>query len=206
MPVDCYAATRTQQGRTLNEDAYLIGRGAIPFAALCDGAGNAEQAAKRVLTLFERVFREAPPDEVLSFTTWAKWVKLLDSSLLGGSQSTFLAVALIDSLAVGACAGDSRAYLINREGEGRILTEGASKFRLGSGKAEAFPLREALASGDTLLLLTDGAWTPLSPYLLKKAVLGVAGHFSDVAMTVLDAAGRTGRADDMTAIAVRVRN
>ena len=123
-----------------------------------------------------------------------------------GLPEPVLAVAAMDTLAVGACAGDSRAYLLNREGGCRILTEGASKFRLGSGKAEAFPLREALAAGDILLLLTDGAWTPLSPYLLKKAVMGVAGHFSDVAMAVLDAAARTGRADDMTAVSLRVRN
>jgi hypothetical protein len=45
----------------------------------------------------------------------------------------------------------------NRQGDLRILTDGASKFRLGSGKAEAFPIRQSLASGKILLLLTDGA-------------------------------------------------
>jgi serine/threonine protein phosphatase PrpC len=203
--VECYGASRTQQGRSINEDAFLIGREGVPFAALCDGAGNALQAAKRVLTLFENLLRNARPDQLSDAATWQSWVRLLDSSLLGGTQSTFVGIAVVESVATGACAGDSRAYLVSREGECRILTEGASKFRLGSGQASAFPICQTLAPGDFLLLLSDGAWTPLSPYLLKKAALSVIGrHFSEVPQAILDAAGRTGRADDMTAVAVRV--
>ena len=36
-----------------NEDAFVIIREGIPVAAICDGAGAAEQVAKRVLRLFE---------------------------------------------------------------------------------------------------------------------------------------------------------
>jgi serine/threonine protein phosphatase PrpC len=57
--IECYGATRTQEGKSTNEDAFLIGRGERPFAALCDGAGNAQQAAKKVLGLFEKLFKEA---------------------------------------------------------------------------------------------------------------------------------------------------
>lgn len=205
MRIEFFAATRPQHGRTQNEDAFLIGRGEPAFAALCDGAGNAERAAKRALALFERLFNEATPEHLLDPAEWGKWVKLLDSSLLGGSQSTFVGVALVGSLAVGACAGDSRAYLINREAQCRIVTEDASKQRLGSGQAQAFPVRLTLGAGDILLLLSDGAWTPLSPYLLQKAVMSAAArHFSEVPAAILDAAGRMGRADDMTAVALRV--
>ena len=49
MRVEYFAASLPQQGRTQNEDAFLMERGERPFAALCDGAGNAERAAKRVL-------------------------------------------------------------------------------------------------------------------------------------------------------------
>jgi len=205
MRVECFAATLPQQGRTRNEDAFLIGRGESPFVALCDGAGNAERAAKRVLTLFEKLLNEAAPEEVASAETWAKWIKLLDSSLLGGSQSTFVGVALVRSEAIGACAGDSRAYLINREGQAKIITDGAAKHRLGSGQAQTFPIRVTLGAGDTLLLLTDGAWTPLNLYLLQKTVVSAAArHFSEVPQAILQAAGRTGRADDMTAVALRI--
>lgn len=205
MRVECFAATLPQQGRSQNEDAFLIGRGEHTFVALCDGAGNAERAAKRVLTLFEKFLKEAAPENITEAETWAKWVKLLDSSLLGGSQSTFVGVVIVGNEAVGACAGDSRAYIVNREGQTKILTDGAAKHRLGSGQAQAFPLRFTLSAGDLLLLLSDGAWTPLSPYLLQKAVASAAArHFSEVPRAILQAAGRTGRADDMTAVALRL--
>src|SRR5208283_1156031 len=140
-----------------------------------------------------------------SHAAWRKWVKLLDSSLLGGNQSTFLAVAIMNGVAVGACTGDSRAYLLNREGELRVLSDGASKFRLGSGKAEAFPIHQQLSPGEILLLMSDGAWTPLGMYALKKAVQSTMGrHFSEVPQAILEAAGKTGRADDMTVVALRL--
>lgn len=203
--VECFAATRQQQGRTANEDAFLIGHGQVPYAALCDGAGNAQQAAKRVLALFEKLLTETPVEEIRNDVTWARWVKLLDSSLLGGNQSTIVGVAILGGEAVGVCAGDSRAYLLTRNGELRILSEGASKFRVGSGKAIGFPIRHAMEPGEILLLMSDGAWTPLSLYLLKKTLQGTMGrHFSELPVAILDAAGKSGRADDMTAVAIRL--
>ena len=95
--------------------------------------------------------------------------------------------------------------MLNREGELRILSDGASKFRLGSGKAEAFPIHQHLSPGETLLLMSDGAWTPLGMYPLKKAVQSMMGrHLSEVPQAILEAAGKTGRADDMTVIALRL--
>jgi serine/threonine protein phosphatase PrpC len=203
--IECYGATRPQQGRSQNEDAFLISTGDRPFAALADGAGNAEQAAKRVLTMFEKLLNEAIPEQIADAGTWAKWVKLLDSSLLGAAQSTFVAVTIADKEVIGACAGDSRTYLINREGQCKIITDGASKQRLGSGQAQAFPIRLTLGAGDILLLLSDGAWTPLNLYALQMAAVNAAvRHFSEVPAAILEAAGRTGRADDMTAIALKL--
>lgn len=203
--LECAAASRPQDGRSQNEDAFLIGRGAVQFAALCDGAGNAERAAKRALGLFEKLIAEATPEQVAAAATWAGWVKLLDSALLGGGQSTFIAVALITGQMVGACAGDSRVYRFTRDGACLILTESAPKFRLGSGHAQPFTFAEPARRGDLYLLLSDGAWTPLGLYGLRKAVAAAATrHPSELPGAILDAASKAGRADDMTAIAVRV--
>lgn len=87
---ECVAASRPQDGRTANEDSFLVGRGAVPFAALCDGAGNAERAAKRALGLFGKLIAEATPAQIAQPEAWAGWVRLLDSALLGGGQSTFV--------------------------------------------------------------------------------------------------------------------
>lgn len=205
MRIEMYGATRPQEGRTANEDAFLIEHGSIPFAALCDGAGNAEQVARRVLNLFRKLFQEATLARILSDATWSSWIKLLDSSLLGGAQSTFLGVAMAGSQLVGTCAGDSRAYLVDRNGSCNIITADSCKFRLGSGKAKGAPISLNLQPRDIFLLLSDGAWTPLSPYLLQKAVVSAAlKHFSEVPQAVLDASSRTGRPDDMTALALRI--
>jgi serine/threonine protein phosphatase PrpC len=205
MRLECYAASRPQQGRAQNEDAFLIHRGERPVVALCDGAGNAELAAKRVLALFEKLVAAASPEQLTDAAAWEHWIKILDLSLLGSSQSTFVGVTVVGQLVVGACAGDSRAYLLDRDGRCHILTEGASKQRLGSGAVQPFTSRVTMNAREALLLLSDGAWTPLTLYLLQKAVMGAAlRHFSEVPQSILDAAGRTGRADDMTAVALRL--
>lgn len=64
MRVECYAATRPQDGRAANEDAFLIIRERIVAAAVCDGAGAAEQVAKRV----SRLFRAKLGTDLFSFS------------------------------------------------------------------------------------------------------------------------------------------
>ena len=129
--MEIYANSRPQDGRNSNEDAFLIGRGAIPYAALCDGSGAAGQVAKTALKIFESQIGHASVDEIERFPTWANWTHQLDAALLGGAQSTFLAVASLKDRIVGVCAGDSRLYHLPMEGEIQILTDAASKFRLG---------------------------------------------------------------------------
>ena len=199
-------ATAVQTGGSVNEDALLIRRDAPAFAALCDGAGDAERAAKRVLKVFEKLFKEAKPEDPALPETWSGWVKVLDSSLLNTFQSTFLAVASVENRVTGTCVGDSRAYLLDRNGELRILTEGAAKHRLGSGSAVAFPVALTLLAGDTLLLLSDGVWTVFGGYLLCKTVMAARmKNFADMPTVILEAAGKNGKVDDMTAICLRVR-
>ena len=130
----------------------------------------------------------------------------MDSFLLDCPQSTFIGIAAIGHSIVGAYVRDSRAYLIDSEGGCRLVTVAENKFLLGSGLAVATPIRETLKQRDVLLLLSDGAWTCLSLYLIQRAAVSfMMKHFSDVPRAVLDAAGRTGRADDMTAVALRIR-
>ena len=202
--MEIYAATRPQDGHHENEDAFLIGRGEIPYPALCDGSGNAQRAARRALGLFERLYVEATPDDIARFQTWSGWTRLLDSALIGGAQSTFLAVATLGNRVVGACAGDSRLYWLGKDGDIRILTEASSKLRLGSGKVEPFAIHVPTKPGDTLLLMSDGAWTPLSLQTIQRVwARSETQHFSEYPPALLDEAGTHGRSDDMTVIALR---
>ncbi len=203
--MEIYGNSRTQDGRSANEDAFLIGRGAIPYAALCDGSGNAGQVAKRALKILDGLASQASPEDFQLFQTWANWTHLMDSALLGGAQSTFLAMAIIHDRVVGVCAGDSRLYHLPMDGEIQILTEEAGKSRLGSGEVVPFPIHHRINRGDILLLMSDGAWTPLNlPKLRNLWSRSLSLHFSEFPAKILNEAGRSGRADDMTVVALKV--
>jgi serine/threonine protein phosphatase PrpC len=219
MRFESFAATHPQNGNSQNQDDFLIGRGVYPLAAVADGAGAAQLSARKALTLFSKLHGETEktaPAKLLEADTWRGWVKLLDSSLLGAAQSTFCAFNVGDiqdaegkrrTVAVGACVGDSRLYLLDKNGKLTIVTAEAKKARLGSGQAEAFTFRiDPLKPGDIFLLLTDGAYTPFNMSLLQRAVVTAAvKHFAEVPVSILNAAGKNGFADDSTAVVTRVR-
>lgn len=128
----------------------------------------------------------------------------MDASLAGGSQTTFVGVAALDGRLVGASAGDSKAFLVNEHGCREI--SGSRSPRLGSGEAEPAPIHERLQPRDVILLMSDGAWTPVSPSAVQRVVMAQAlQHFSDLPIALLDLAGKHGRIDDMTVVALRVR-
>jgi serine/threonine protein phosphatase PrpC len=202
MRVECYGASRMRDGGTSNEDAYWMSRQDGRIAVLCDGAGHAQLCAARTVRMFSEVAQSGTL-EIDRFPAWARWLKSMDASMAGGAQTTFVGVAAMDGRVVGACSGDSRAYLINEHGC-RLLTDEAGR-RLGSGDAEPRPIHDRLAARDVILLMSDGAWTPLQPPVIQRAVMGLTTrHLSDVPPALLDLAGAKGRIDDMTVVAMRV--
>jgi serine/threonine protein phosphatase PrpC len=206
--VECYGASLTQTGHTANEDAFVIGRDPVPYAAVFDGTGMAERSAQVAARNFKLQIKDQQ-EKVADPLAWANWVKLMDSHLMGLAQSAFVGVAVTNeatSSVVGAWAGDSRAYVFGEKGT-NLLTPSTSPRRLGSGLCKPGTFALKLDNYDILLLMSDGAWTPLgSPYLMRKTVMGAVGkHFSDLPQAILDAAQRTGRWDDMTVVALRCR-
>jgi len=207
MRTECFGQSRPQEGRqqTLNQDAFVIGRQPVPWMALCDGAGNAQSVARRALGLLEMRLQETPLGHLLRDDTWLRFAKGLDSALLRGPEATLVAAAVIGDQVIGVAAGDSRAYLTPFEGAVRLLSGSAAKARLGSGETAPAVFRDTLAVRDVLLLVSDGAWTPLGTAGLERAVRGMATKaFADLSSAVLDEASRRGRADDMTAVALRL--
>lgn len=206
--VECYGASLPQTGHKWNEDAFVIGRDPVPYAAVFDGTGIAEKSAQVAASYFKLQIKDQQ-EKVADPLAWAAWVKLMDSHLMGLAQSTFVGVAVTNETTgavVGAYAGDSRAYVFGDKGT-TLLTPSDSPRRLGSGRVNPGTFTVRLDSYDILVLMSDGAWTPLgSPYLMKQTIMGAVGkHFSDVPQAILDAAQRTGRWDDMTVVALRCR-
>jgi serine/threonine protein phosphatase PrpC len=205
--VESHGQSRPQEGRqhTQNQDADVIRQGPVPWVAICDGAGNAQSAARRALSLLESWLGDTTLGELLREQTWMRWAKSLDSALTGGPESTLVVAAMIGQEAVVTWVGDSRAYLVPLEGPMRLLTAQASKRRLGSGDAQARVLREALRPRDTLVLLSDGAWGPLGSTGLERVVRStLTKPFTDLPGAILDAASPGGRGDDMTAVTMRI--
>jgi serine/threonine protein phosphatase PrpC len=152
-----YAASVPQPGHP-NEDSFFVGRLATaPLAAVFDGQGNAEGAAKKAARQLERLYMESG-----GRLDWARTAKLLDSHLLGANKSTMVAASLVEDV-ISLCAiGDSRAYLV-RDGQANILTEGASKRQLGSGAIQPLKKQFGAQDRDLILLMTDGAWSLPKP-------------------------------------------
>ena len=118
---------------------------------------------------------------------------------------TFLAVAVVGDRVVGSCVGDSRLYRLTLDGGIEIVTEVASKHRLGSGQVEPWPIHLPLIPGEVLLLASDGAWTPLGLPTLRRVWAGASTlHFSEFPALLLDEGGKKGCADDMTVIAMKL--
>ncbi len=204
---ECFGQSRPQEGRqhTQNQDAYVIGRSPVPWAALLDGAGNAQTVARRAAGLLERWFQEASLGQILREEAWRGMARRLDSALMGGPQSTLVAVALVGRELLGVAVGDSRAYVVPIEEATRLVTDDGSKQRLGSGEVEPFFFRLHLEPRDVVVLLSDGAWGPLGLNGVDRAVRAAfAKHFSETSSTLLEAASRRGCGDDMTAVTVRL--
>lgn len=207
MRAECYGLSRPQEGRqqTLNQDAFLIGRSPVPWMGLCDGAGNAQSVARRALVLLKTRIDETPLAQLLRDDIWLRWAESLDAALVGGPESTLVAAAVIGNHFVGVSMGNSRAYLVPFEDPIHLLTAGPAAARLGSGEVEPCIFKGALAARDILLLLSDGAWTPLGTSRIERSVRSMAMKpFVDLPAAVLDSASRHGRSDDMTAVALRL--
>jgi serine/threonine protein phosphatase PrpC len=120
---------------------------------------------------------------------------------LGGNQSTFTAIAIIDNRIVGANVGDNRVYKFDKNGSVSILTHGSSKKRLGSGEADPYPIYNIMEKNEIVSIMTDGAWSP--PSLSKISGLfrkRLSFHPADLTGKFIEEASKYGRYDDVTVV------
>jgi serine/threonine protein phosphatase PrpC len=195
-----YVASVPQPGHP-NEDSFFVGRlAAAPLAAVFDGQGHAEGAAKKAARQLERLYTESG-----GRLDWTRTAKLLDSHLLGANQSTIVAAILFDEVISICAVGDSRAYLV-RDGQASILTEGARKQKLGSGAIQPLIMEFGAQDRDLILLMTDGAWTRFSLYQLAQTVMKNLLSLAELPNSILKQASKGGICDDMTVAAIVLRH
>lgn len=198
---EIYGLSKAKEGRNASEDAFVILRGQSPMIAVCDGEGDAEQVAKKVLRSFQLFIQSAKPGELLVFPNWREWIRLVDSSLLPDNQCTFTLIIIADNKIIGANVGDNRVYKFDQNGNISILTQGSRKSRLGSGEADPFPIYNIMEKNEIVSLMTDGAWNSLSlPIITGLFRKRLSYHPADLTRMFIEEAGKYGRNDDMTIV------
>jgi len=201
---------------------------------LADGmgghAGGRESAEAAVEAAGARLSEPGPPDAVLEAAVHDATAAVSGvRDLIGGDPGTTLVLAVVeDGEARVANVGDSRGYLI-RAGSAQQLTDDHSWVgeevragRLTAGAGRHHPRRNvitravtgdpvaadvfttAIRPGDTLLLVSDGIWEPLSDEMIAELLTGAGPLVRDLERlceAALDAGGR----DNVTAVALRAR-
>ena len=95
--------------------------------------------------------------------------------------------------------------ILVQDGQANILTEGAGKQQLGSGAIQALIKQFGAQDRDLILLMTDGAWTRFSPYLLAQSVMKNLMNLPELPNSILKQAAKGGVCDDMTVAAIVIR-
>ena len=201
---------------------------------LADGMGGhrggRESAEAAVEAASARLHEPGPPDAILEAAVHDASAAVSGvRDLIGGDPGTTLVLAVVeDGQARVANVGDSRGYLV-RAGTAQQLTDDHSWVgeevragRLTPDDGRHHPRRNvitravmgdpvtpdlftiAIQPGDTLLLVSDGIWEPLSDPMIAELLTGAGPLVRDLERlceAALDAGGR----DNVTAVAVRGR-
>ena len=136
---------------------------------------------------------------------WTRAAKLLDSHLLGANKSTMVVSSLVEEVISICAVGDSRAYLV-RDGQASILTEGASKQKLGSGEIQPLIKEFGVRDRDLILLMTDGAWTHFSLHQLAQTVMKNLLNLPDLPNSILKQSSKGSVWDAMTVAAIVIHS
>ena len=202
MRVEIAGESRAQaEGR--NEDVWTQGQLPVPWAAVIDGAGNAQGCAKRASTLLETWISDLSLARLLRDEDWIRLARRLDSAMQGGSQATMALCAVLGDQAVVVTVGDGRAALVRLEGHTDLLTLN-TRCHLGSGEASPQVARVQLAPEDVIVLASDAGWNPLGESGVDAAVRkALPGHFESLPGALLDSAPGA-LTDDATVVTQRI--
>lgn len=237
---------KTDKGviREQNQDAYAVGElpGEVAWAVVCDGMGGAaggniasalavKVISDKINASYNEKMREASIRNLLESAITAANIEVYDMAKarqeLRGMGTTVVCAIVRDNVAYIAHAGDSRAYLANKDGLTQLTVDHSmvqdlvNQGRITAEEAENHPNKNLITravgvddnieidftqtelnKNETLLLCTDG----LSNYVSKSELLDDIsdGQYYAFADRLVKRANNNGGGDNITVVAVTI--
>lgn len=237
-------AAKTDIGkvRKSNQDSYAAGEfpDGVSWAVVCDGMGGnaggniaSSSAVKSISDQISSVYREnmtpvSIKNMLVTAVTNANY-SIYDMSLanekLRGMGTTVVAVIVSEHTVYIAHAGDSRAYIIKKDGMSQITKDHSvvqamvEKGQLTQEEAQKHPRKnlitralgvdeeirvdfneETMSDDDVLLICTDG----LTNFVSKDEILNIAknGIYYEYADKLVELANQNGGGDNITVVVI----
>lgn len=235
---------KTDKGRIResNQDAYAVGElpGEVAWAVVCDGMGGAaggniasalavKVISDKINTSYNERMKESSIKNLLDSAITAANIEVYDMAYsrmeLRGMGTTVVCAVVRDNTAIIAHAGDSRAYIANRDGIRQITTDHSLvQDLIDSGKitpeeAENHPNKNLitravgvdkridvdfeeiqLKEDETLILCTDGLTNYVSSQELFDDISD--GQYYAFADRLVKRANNNGGGDNITVVAM----
>lgn len=237
---------KTDKGlvRENNQDAYAVGElpGEVAWAVVCDGMGGAaggniasalavKVISDKITSSYNEKMRDSSIKNLLDSAITAANIEVYDMAYLRpdlkGMGTTVVAVVVRDNVAHIAHAGDSRAYIVNKDGVEQITVDHSlvqnlvDRGEITKEEAEHHPNKNVitralgvdkridvdfsevdLQENETLILCTDGLSNCVNNAEIADDIKD--GQYYAFADRLVKRANRNGGNDNITVVAIAI--
>ena len=237
---------KTDKGlvRENNQDAYAVGElpGEVAWAIVCDGMGGAaggniasalavKVISDKITSSYNEKMRDSSIKNLLDSAITAANIEVYDMAYsrpdLKGMGTTVVAVVVRDNVAHIAHAGDSRAYLVNKDGVEQITVDHSlvqnlvDRGEITKEEAEHHPNKNVITralgvdkridvdfseidmqENETLVLCTDGLSNCVNNSEMAEDIKD--GQYYAFADRLVKRANKNGGNDNITVVAIAI--
>ena len=237
---------KTDKGlvRENNQDAYAVGElpGEVAWAVVCDGMGGAaggniasalavKVISDKITSSYKEKMRDSSIKNLLDSAITAANIEVYDMAYsrpdLKGMGTTVVAVVVRDNVAHIAHAGDSRAYLVNKDGVEQITVDHSlvqnlvDRGEITKEEAEHHPNKNVITralgvdkridvdfseidmqENETLVLCTDGLSNCVNNSEMAEDIKD--GQYYAFADRLVKRANKNGGNDNITVVAIAI--
>lgn len=237
---------KTDKGlvRENNQDAYAVGElpGEVAWAVVCDGMGGAaggniasalavKVISDKITSSYNEKMRDSSIKNLLDSAITAANIEVYDMAYsrpdLKGMGTTVVAVVVRDNVAHIAHAGDSRAYIVNKDGVEQITVDHSlvqnlvDRGEITKEEAEHHPNKNVitralgvdkridvdfsevdLQENETLILCTDGLSNCVNNAEIADDIKD--GQYYAFADRLIKRANKNGGNDNITVVAIAI--